>query len=148
MRKNYSYLLTFLYLANFIYTNPSGQWKQIIYTDGISSNYIFDVEKDNKERIWIGTQNGVTLIDGASIKKFGASNGLPAANIIKIVSANNVIYAATSNKGIYYLDKGEMFQKSSIVKGSKLYTMEKVDSKLFVSTNLENILFDGEEINL
>ena len=146
MRKNYSYLLTFLFLANFIYTNPSGQWKQIIYTDGISSNYIFDVEKDNKDRIWIGTQNGVTLIDGASIKKFGASNGLPAANIIKIVSANNVIYAATSNKGIYYLDKGEMFQKSSIVKGSKLYTMEKVDSKLFVSTNLENILFDGEEI--
>ena len=25
-----------------------GQWKQYIYTDGLSSNYIFDVEKDDK----------------------------------------------------------------------------------------------------
>ena len=33
-----------------VFGNTSdGQWKQYLYTDGISSNYIFDVEKDERK---------------------------------------------------------------------------------------------------
>ena len=29
-----------------IYADPSkGQWKQFVYTDGLSSNYIFDINR-------------------------------------------------------------------------------------------------------
>ena len=141
------YLFIFLTVLNIIHANPSkGQWKQFVYTDGLSSNYIFDVEKDEHDRIWIGTQNGVTLIDGSNIKKYGADDGLPAANIVKVVSLNNTIYAATSSKGIYVL-KNDSFGKSTIVKGSDLYTMARVGDQLFVSTNLENILFDGSDVS-
>ena len=103
-----------LNVLNYIFADPSkGQWKQFVYTDGLSSNYIFDVEKDDNDRIWIGTQNGVTLIDGSNIRKYGADDGLPAANIVKVVSLNNTIYAATSSKGIYVLNN-DSFEKSTI----------------------------------
>ena len=148
MKKILSTITLFISLINSLFSSPmDGIWKQYIYTDGISSNYIFDVEKDNKGRVWIGTQNGVTLIEGKLIQKFGSSKGLPAANIIKVVSVNNKIYAATSTKGIYVLGEDGFFSKTSIVKGSSLSTMEKVGDKLFVSTNLENILHDGDNVS-
>ena len=121
-----------------------GQWKQYIYTDGLSSNYIFDVEKDDKLRIWVGTQNGITLIDGRKIIKYGVANGLPAANIIKIISYKDEILAATSNQGIYTL-KNDMFQKVDFVKGTDVFSMEKVSGKVFISTSIENIMYNGTE---
>ena len=72
MKKILSTITLFISLNNSLFSSPmDGIWKQYIYTDGISSNYIFDVEKDNKGRVWIGTQNGVTLIEGKLIQKFG-----------------------------------------------------------------------------
>ena len=42
----------FLFILNIISADPSsGQWKQFVYTDGLSSNYIFDVEKDSDDRL-------------------------------------------------------------------------------------------------
>ena len=147
LKKTTLYLFIFSMVLNIIHANPSkGQWKQFVYTDGLSSNYIFDVEKDDNDRIWIGTQNGVTLIDGSNIKKYGADDGLPAANIVKVVSLNDTIYAATSRKGIYVLNN-DSFEKLPIVQGSELYTMARVGDQLFVSTNLENILFNGSDVS-
>ena len=137
------YLFNFLTVLNIIHANPSkGQWKQFVYTDGLSSNYIFDVEKDELQRIWVGTQNGVTLIDGTNTIKFGSAHGLPAADIVKIVSFNGKIYAATSNQGIYSFN-GDNFEKEKFIKGVDIYAMDKVGNELFVSTNLENVMFDG-----
>ena len=147
MKKYYIYP-TIIFCISMLFSDPSqGQWKRFIYTDGISSNYIFDVEKDNRDRIWIGTQNGITLIDGTKFKKYGAADGLPAADIIKVIEIKNKIYAATSTKGIYVLGSDDLFLKTSIVKGSSLYTMEKVGDDVFISTNLENVLFDGDNVS-
>ena len=38
--------------------------------------------KDDMDRIWIGTQNGITLLNGLEIKKFGSEHGLPSALIL------------------------------------------------------------------
>ena len=140
-----NHLLLLLTLTNIIIAAsgiPKGQWKQFLYTDGLSSNYIFDVEKDELQRIWVGTQNGVTLIDGTNTIKFGSAHGLPAADIVKIVSFNGKIYAATSNQGIYSFN-GDNFEKEKFIKGVDIYAMDKVGNELFVSTNLENVMFDG-----
>ena len=123
-----------------------GQWKQYIYTDGLSSNYIFDVEKDDQLRVWVGTQNGITLIDGLKIIKYGVADGLPAANIIKIISYKGEILAATSNQGIYTL-KNDIFQKVDFVKGTDVFSMEKVSGKVFISTSIENIIYDGSDVS-
>ncbi|MFL3014029.1 MAG: SpoIIE family protein phosphatase [Candidatus Neomarinimicrobiota bacterium] len=135
-------------IFSLITANPQkGNWKQYDYTSGISSNYIFDVEKDSQSRVWVGTQNGITLIDGKKIKKYGLSHGLPPTNIIKVVSVNDIIYAATSNKGIYYLNENDMFQKADFIQGDKVYTMNAFESKLFISTKLENVLYDGQKVS-
>ena len=55
-----------------LFSSPKkGIWEQYDYNSGISSNYIFDVEKDEQNRIWVSTQNGITLIDGEKTKKYG-----------------------------------------------------------------------------
>jgi len=129
-----------------LFSSPKkGIWEQYDYNSGISSNYIFDVEKDGQDRIWVSTQNGITLIDGEKTKKYGLSNGLPATNIIKIVSLDDIIYAATSNKGVYFLSEGDTFKKAEFIQGNKVYTMKAVGSKLFISTKLENVLYDGSK---
>ena len=148
MNKIYRSLILTVSIISITVANPKkGNWKQFDYTSGISSNYIFDVEKDSQSRVWVSTQNGITLIDGNKTKKYGLSHGLPPTNIIKVVSIDNVIYAATSNKGIYYLDDNDMFQKADFIQGDKVYTMNAVGSKLFISTKLENVLYDGQKIS-
>ena len=132
-------------LYNFIFGNPSeGVWKQLLYTDGISSNYIFDVYKDKQGRVWVGTQNGITLIDGSFTRKYGASHGLPSADIIKITDINGRVFAATSGQGVYVL-KGDNFEKVKFIKGSDVYTMGNIGEEIFISTNLENIIYDGNK---
>ena len=141
---NLIYIFTIL---DCIYADPSkGQWKQFVYTDGLSSNYIFDIEKDDNDRIWIGTQNGITMINGTTIKKYGAVDGLPAANIVKVTSYNNKIYAATSSKGVYEFENN-YFQKSNFIQGADIYSFENLGEQLFISSNLENILFDGNKVS-
>ncbi len=139
----------FLYSLSIIFhlinANPSGGlWKQFIYTDGISSNYIFDVYKDKRKRVWVGTQNGITLIDGNSKRKYGSAHGLPAADVIKITDINGRVFAATSGQGVYVF-KDENFEKVKFIKGSDVYTMKNIGDEIFISTNLENITYDGSK---
>ena len=75
MNKIYRFLILTISIISITVANPKkGNWKQFDYTSGISSNYIFDVEKDSQSRVWVSTQNGITLIDGNKIKKYGESN--------------------------------------------------------------------------
>ena len=127
-------------------TPNKGQWKQLTYIDGLSSNYIFDVAKDDQGRVWVATQNGITMLNGESIVKYGAKDGLPAADIIKVATLKDVVYVATSNKGVFVLVKGS-FKKLLEVKGSDVQTMEKIGNQLFISTNLENVLYDGGDVS-
>ena len=148
MKKYMDLCIKILFLLAIMHGKPSqGQWKQYLYTDGISSNYTFQTHKDDKNRIWIGTQNGITLIDGLEMKKFGSEHGLPSADISFIQSMGENVYVATSNKRIYKLKKDGRFEKTNIIKGNKIHLMKNVNGKLFVSTNLENVMYDGVKVS-
>ena len=92
------------------------QWKQFLYTDGISSNYIFQTHKDDRGRIWIGTQNGITLFNGLEIKKFGSEHGLPSADITFINNIGRDIYVATANRRMFKFNDNEKFEKQKSFK--------------------------------
>ena len=63
MNKIYRFFVLTISIISITVANPKkGNWKQFDYTSGISSNYIFDVEKDSQSRVWVSTQNGITLI--------------------------------------------------------------------------------------
>ena len=148
MKKYIYIIINALFSLSMMYASAiKGQWKQYLYTDGISSNYTFDTHKDDLKRIWIGTQNGITLIDGLEMEKFGSEHGLPSTDIISIKSIGENIYVATSNKKIYELKDNGKFEKTNIVQGNKIHLMENIDGKLFVSTNIENIMYDGSKVS-
>ena len=44
------------------------------------------------------------------------------------------------------MNDDEKFEKTKIVQGNKIHSMQKIDGKLFISTNLENVMFDGENV--
>jgi len=53
-------------------------------TDGMLTSYIYCVFQDSKERIWIGTYNGLSMYDGQNITHYTKEQGLPSNFIYKI----------------------------------------------------------------
>ena len=43
------------------------------------------------------------------------------------------------------MNDDEKFEKQKSFK-NKIHSMQKIDGKLFISTNLENVMFDGENV--
>ncbi len=78
--------------------------------NGLSDDHVLSVIKDRDNFIWIGTTDGLNLMDGSTIKIFrhieGDSTSLPSSNILTLTedSANNIIYIGTT-KGLCWFDK-------------------------------------------
>ena len=147
MSYNYSVLKLFIGINFcFLFSEPipfKGKWNQYRYTDGISSDYIFHIEKDKLNRLWLGTSNGITLIDGQEIFRYGINDGLPSTNITQIIEFKDKIYVGTSNQGVYVLENSK-YKKLSLISGNIVHHMELIEGKLFISTDLENSIFDGK----
>src|SRR5512137_1321410 len=59
----------------YVYT----QWKQFTVADGLPNDHIFAVKVDGP-RVWVGTEDGLALIDKASgkvVKAWQEKDGLP-----------------------------------------------------------------------
>jgi hypothetical protein len=58
----------------FVYT----QWKQFTVKDGLPNDHVFAVKVDG-DRVWIGTENGLALLDKRTgkIRSWGEEDGLP-----------------------------------------------------------------------
>ena len=143
----YLFILGLIYNPIFSKTDnvlSNGQFKQYNYIDGLSSNFIYDVEKDKDGRIWAATQNGITIVDGQNFFQYGINDSLPSSDIIEVVAFNNNMYVATLTEGIYIYN-GKFFEKIEIVQGKKINYMKTVDDFLFISTELGNILYDGNK---
>ena len=58
----------------FVYTN----WKQFTVEDGLPNDHVFAVKADN-HRVWVGTENGLAMIDKRTgkVTKWSEADGLP-----------------------------------------------------------------------
>lgn len=66
-------LLTFLSCLTLTHCCLYGQqlnWKELKETDGLPSNYIYDIVEDSIGHLWLGTKNGISLFDGFRTKSF------------------------------------------------------------------------------
>ncbi len=67
-------------------------------------NEVYCIEKDKKNNIWIGTEEGLFYFDGKSIKRVIVSNS-PSSNLIYFLNFhNNKMYVGT-NDGLYVISK-------------------------------------------
>ena len=126
-------------------TMSNGQFFQYKYLDGLSSNFIFDIEKDQSGRIWVATQNGLTVIGGQNFIKYSVNDSLPSSDIIDITFFNDEVYVATSTDGIFTFN-GDYFERVKHIQGKKISYMNKVGNSLFISTDIENLIYNGSKV--
>ncbi len=94
-----------LLIVNFYCSVTAAQpWHFKLYNteNGLSSNYITSVQKDNNAFVWIGTQNGLNRFDGNAFDNFYNNPGdstTIASNYIQaiFISAKNKLWAGTAS---------------------------------------------------
>ena len=73
--------------------------RKLINSNGLVSDNVSSIAKDENEHIWAMTDNGVQLIDtdNQALTTFTRSEGLSANDGYEIISHNNKIFLGTSN---------------------------------------------------
>lgn len=82
-----SFLTTLAGLAVFAATVSAQEFpfQSYIVRDGLPSNYITALCQDSRGYLWIGTDNGLSIYDGAEFKNFTTNDGLPNLFITDIL---------------------------------------------------------------
>ena len=91
-------------------------WTLFNTTNGLPSNTITALAKDNSGNIWIGTNIGLVKYDGTSFTTFNTSNGLPTNTINCIETAGAQVYIGT-NVGLSRFD-GVAFTNYNVAGGT------------------------------
>lgn len=77
--------------------------------DGLPSNRILALYQDSRGFLWIGTNNGLSVYDGASFKNYSVANGLSNNWVTSIVESRTTpgkIWVGTIAGGLNGLDRG------------------------------------------
>ncbi len=138
-------LFVFLFIL-FSHVFSSAQDKPIIgFTedDGLASNEVHDVTKDNQGYLWIATGNGVSKYDGEKFMNFRVQQGLPG-NIVRAVAhdENNRIYVACYKSGL------AVIENDRIVKILHISAFENDKIRKLHYSNTHHLLFVGTDYGL
>tara|TARA_B110000902_G_scaffold252451_1_gene313927 strand:+ start:50 stop:3055 length:3006 start_codon:yes stop_codon:yes gene_type:complete len=80
----------------------------ISQSDGLISNNVKSVIKSSKDLIWIATDNGVSVYNGALVENYTVLNGLSNNNCWSIVEDNYTrIWVGTYGGGLSYFENGK-----------------------------------------
>lgn len=74
------------------------QSQEFAQEEGLSSNYVHAMVKDNRGIVWIGTENGLNRFDGRSFKIFTTEQGLSKNNIKTIFSSGEILWCVHFSK--------------------------------------------------
>lgn len=64
----------------------NGKWENYTTVEGLPGNHVFMLHRDSKNRLWIGTNNGLALKEGNSFRIMKAEDGL----------FNNTVFSMTT----------------------------------------------------
>jgi ligand-binding sensor domain-containing protein len=83
----------------------SVQAKAVVYDgrDGLNSNDISSIVKDNRGLMWIGTVNGLNIFDGYTFSKFEGILASRSIITLKLSTDNNELFVGTTI-GLYVID--------------------------------------------
>jgi len=77
--------------------------------DGLPSNVITSLHQDSRGFLWIGTNNGLSIYDGASFRNYSVANGLSNNWVTSIAESRTVpgrMWVGTIAGGLNHLDRG------------------------------------------
>jgi len=113
---------------------------------GFDMSSLTSLAVDNKNRIWIGSLNGLYLYDGIAIKYLNTSNGLPSNEISSLSydSTKNFLYIG-SKKRITFLDVNYFDNYKPSPLNVIINSIQAGDS---VYTNYKNLVFAPSDDNI
>ena len=84
----------------------------------IGNNYIYNVFKDSRGRIWFGTNGkGITVLENGQFHYFSNNEGLSVKNVLSFTEDNNgMIWFGSEDEGIFSFD-GKVFRNYSSADG-------------------------------
>lgn len=97
-----------------------------IDSSSILSNTVFDILQDRDNRIWVGTDRGLSLLDenGTSFTHFSRENGYPFNSVVIILEDNNGDFWLATNRGLLQFDPQEKQVKKIYTEADGLHSHE------------------------
>lgn len=101
-------LLIFINLFCILHAQKGTVLENITESDGLPSNYVFNIQEDQNHVLWLGTDKGlVTYIDDKWIA-LDVDNGMPGNYINKIVADNrNGLLIYIYDNGLYFFNTND-----------------------------------------
>ncbi|MBP7810238.1 MAG: SpoIIE family protein phosphatase [Bacteroidia bacterium] len=95
----------FLFLTSGLLLSQSHRFKHITSEDGLSTNFVSSILKDDKGFMWFGTQDGLCRYDGYQFKVYKNTNenksSLSSSDITRIYQHDDgMLYIGTRNSGL------------------------------------------------
>lgn len=106
--------LSALLICFALWTNAAGihaPFKALNISDGLSNNYVMDIETDSRGMIWIATESGLNVFDGYSFRIFNSFNSDLEFNSISSLcydAKKDRLWIAAKMGGLAYLDCANM----------------------------------------
>ncbi|PKP19549.1 MAG: hypothetical protein CVU05_11090, partial [Bacteroidetes bacterium HGW-Bacteroidetes-21] len=94
--------------------------------EGLAGDRIFSIAGDDKNNVWVGTDNGVSQFIGNKIINYTTKEGLNDNQVFKIVVDKDMVLVGTA-KGVSMLKEGKFvpFSKDSLFSVSTVYSIYK-----------------------
>lgn len=128
--------------------------------EGLPSNHIYDVTQDNKDFLWIATDNGIAHFDGKYFYNYTVKDGLPSNDVLQVVKEkdgtiwvncykqnpayfdeiNNKFVAITNNKAVNKLSNSLLYIQVLPDGGVSFYCKDG-----FVNFNKRKVALVGNE---
>ncbi len=119
----------FLLFANFSVLAQNNErvfWNYDI-SDGLPTNSLYHVLIDHSDRIWFGSDYGVTCFDGKTFKTFTVEDGLLDNTVIRCYedSLNRIWFQHVSSLPTYYFN-GEIHQLENVDQSIRLSVLSQI----------------------
>ena len=83
----------------------SFDYKKFLTQNGLISNQTYSIFKDNEKNVWIGAENGVSLLTGDLFEFLNMNEGLPSNEIFNFIIDSKSKYWICTKNGLYILTK-------------------------------------------
>lgn len=121
--------------------------KHLGVQDGLSNNYVNDIEQDGQNCIWIGTESGLSRFDGKNFTNYNQYNsGLVnnAVNVLLYDKNENKLWVGTKDGLSRYCFKTNQFEnyisRNGIKTGGVVHLAHAADTAIWIVTHHNGIV--------
>lgn len=111
--------------------------------DGLADNLVYSIVKDNKGKMFIGTNNGLSIYDGKKFKNYTTANGLTHNRVYSILFASNgkVLLGTGSGVCIFQDSICKKFDTKSILDSAIVFNISEDSQKNLWFCTIGNGIF-------